>query len=84
MEIEAKFEELAVIYASGSITAAQLTAGSEALRESWDRLVNELAVQVPTGPFVDLVGVTDVQALWFGAGVRAGMPLEYAGRSLIS
>lgn len=74
-ELEARLDELASMHASGAITGRQLAVGTGALRSDLDDVERRLAVEVRTGPFTDLVGITDVEEHWFGADGHAGLPL---------
>lgn len=74
-ELEARLDELAAAHAAGAITARQLVVGSEMLKSELENLDGKLAAQVETGPFVDLVGISDISGLWFGSEQQAGLAL---------
>ncbi|WFR72491.1 zinc ribbon domain-containing protein [Prescottella defluvii] len=74
-ELEARLDELVSLHACGAITARQLVVGSETLKCDLEDVEKKLTAEVHTGPFVDLVGVSDIGELWFGNEMRAGMPL---------
>ena len=62
--IEARLDESAGLYASGTITAAQLTRATTDLRAQLDALDAELAAAVSDNDLAALVGVDDVRAAW--------------------
>ncbi|MBF6062986.1 recombinase family protein [Nocardia terpenica] len=63
----ARLEELSNLFANGHVTAAQLAAGSQTLRNRVGEIERQLAEVAQLGPLAELGSVDNVHRYWFGS-----------------
>lgn len=64
--ISERLEQLAALFADGTISAAQLATGTGKLRRRADEIAAELAALGTRSPLSMVAGTPDIETLWFG------------------